>query len=127
MAEVEAEKVIPNARHEPSDIGEGFIWGAVAVSLGLLAASAVLVLWLYPRSALDRTLSLPLPVFPAPRLQASPRTDMQSFYAQELQRLQGTGWVDKAHGVVHIPIADAMRQVAQEGISGWPAAPAQPP
>ena len=33
----------------------------------------------------------------------------------------GTGWIDKAHGIVHIPIADAMRQVAQEGIPGWPA------
>ena len=33
----------------------------------------------------------------------------------------GTGWIDKAHGIAHIPIADAMRLVAQEGIPGWPA------
>jgi hypothetical protein len=122
-----SEKVIPNARHEATDIGEGFIWGVVALMLGMLIGCALLVLRLYPQSRLDRTLQLPLPVYPAPRLQPSPQADMQKFYREELKRLNSTGWVDKAHGVVHIPITDAMRKVAQEGVSGWPTAPAQPP
>ena len=45
---------------------------------------------------------------------------MARFYAEEMQRLNGTGWIDKAKGTVHIPIADAMRKVAEEGIPGWP-------
>ena len=45
---LEAERVIPDARHEPTDIGPGFIWGAAAVCLGTLLACALLVLWLYP-------------------------------------------------------------------------------
>jgi hypothetical protein len=122
-----SQRVIPNARHEATDIGEGFIWGAVALVLGVLIVCALLVLWLYPQSRLDRTLQLPLPVYPAPRLQPSPQADMQKFYREELNRLNSTGWVDKAHGVVHIPITDAMRKVAQEGVSGWPTAPAQRP
>ena len=70
----EAERLIPEARHEPSDIGPGFIWGAAALCLGTLLACALLVLWLYPTSWLDRRVQMPLPRYPEPRLQArSPR------------------------------------------------------
>ena len=44
-----------------------------------------------------------------------PQQDMQRFYAQEMQILNGTGWVDKERGVVHIPIAQAMQEVARRG------------
>lgn len=63
---------------------------------------------------------MPVPNFPAPALQSSPRADMAAFLQAELTRLNGTGWVDRAHGIVHIPIADAMRRVAEDGIAGWP-------
>jgi hypothetical protein len=124
---VDAERRIPVARHEPTDIGEGFIWGAAALVLGVLILCAFLVLWLYPESRLDRTLHLPLPLYPAPRLQVNPASDMQRFYSEALLRLNSSGWVDKTHGVVHIPIADAMRGIAQEGIAEWPTAPQAAP
>lgn len=123
----EAERVIPDARHEPTDIGPGFIWGVVVVCLGTLLACALVVLWLYPNSRLDRTLALPLPLYPQPRLQPSPPEDMQKFYAQEMRILEGTGWVNKRAGVVHIPIAQAMHEIAQQGIAGWPAPTGVPP
>jgi hypothetical protein len=120
---VETERRIPVARHEPTDIGEAFIWGVAALVLGVLILCAFLVVWLYPESRLDRTMHLPLPLYPAPRLQVNPASDMQRFYSGEMLRLNSTGWEDKAHGVGHIPIADAMREIAQEGIPEWPAAP----
>lgn len=119
----ESERAIPDARHEASDVGERFIWGALALLLFSLTAIGLFIWWLFPQSVPDRTLRPPLPVYPAPRLQPSPSADMRQFYAAEMQRLNSVGWVDKAHGIVHIPIADAMRKVAQEGIPGWPAAP----
>ena len=124
---VDAEKVIPNARHEASDVSEGFIWGAFALLLSSLIAIALLILWLFPMSMIDRTIQGPLPKYPTPRLQPSPQADMQQFYAEEMRQLNSTGWIDKAHGVVHIPIADAKRDVAQEGIPGWPSTPGKPP
>jgi len=123
----EAERIVPTARHEASDVGEGFVWGAFALLLGSLIAIALLVLWLFPQSVLDRTIAAPLPVYPAPRLQPNPRADMEAFHAAEMQRLNGTGWIDKAGGVVHIPIADAMRKMAQDGIPGWPETPSRKP
>ncbi len=118
----EPERAIPDARHEPTDIGEGFIWAAVAVCLGTLILCAGLVFALYPKSVLDVTLHLPLATYPSPRLQPSPPADMRAFYAEEMRRLNGTGWVDQAQGIVHIPIEEAMRKVAEDGIPGWPAA-----
>lgn len=117
----DTERAIPAARHETSDVGEGFIWGAFALLFGSLSAIALLILWLFPMSLLDRTIRTSLPEYPTPRLQPNPPADMQHFYAEEMRQLNSTGWIDKAHGVVHIPIANAMRDMAQEGIPGWPA------
>ena len=122
----DTEKLIPNARHEHTDIGEGFVWVAAALMLALLVACALLARWLYPQSLSDATLTPPLPVYPAPRLQSDPPADMRAFHAQQLRQLDSTGWVDEAHGVVHIPIADAMRIVGHEGIPGWPAPGSSP-
>ena len=115
-----SEKSLPPAQYEPDDVGASLIWGGVPLLLVGVLVSAWLVLWLFPASTRDRTIHLPLPQYPQPRLQRNPRDDFAAFHAREIQQLDGTGWVDRAHGIVHSPIADAMRQVAQEGIPGWP-------
>jgi hypothetical protein len=122
----DTEKLIPTARHEHTDIREGFVWAGAALMLGLLVVCALVTRWLYPQSLSDTTLTPPLPQYPAPRLQADPAADMRAFHAFEMRQLDSTGWVDEAHGVVHIPIANAMRIVAHEGIPGWPAPGASP-
>jgi hypothetical protein len=119
-----SEKSLPPARVEPSDVDDRLIWIGVPVLVATVLISAAACLWLFPGSTADKILRGPLPQYPAPRLQVSPRDEMAAFYAGEMQRLNGTGWVDRAHGIVHIPIADAMRKVAQEGIQGWPSASA---
>ena len=62
------------------------------------------------RPCIDQAKQLTLPHFPNPQLQPSPRESMARFYAEEMQRLNGTGWIDKAKGTVHIPIADCDAQ-----------------
>jgi hypothetical protein len=78
-------------------------------------------LWMYPGTMTDQYVARPLPNFAQPQLQASPRADMDRFRSQQLGALNGVYWLDRAHGVVHVPIADAMRKVAEEGIADWPA------
>ena len=114
------EKQIATARHETSDVGASVIWIGVPVLTVCVVAMAFLVLWLFPQSMISQSKWLTLPQFPKPQLQPSPRENMARFYAKEMQRLNSTGWVDKANGTVHIPIADAMRKIAQAGIPGWP-------
>src|SRR5665213_3368351 len=110
------EKVLSPARHEPTDVGASFILIGVPLILGTVIALALLVLWLYPAATIDRTMQLPLLHYPDPQLQPNPREDMAKFYNEEMRRLNGSGWLDKAHGITHIPISDAMRLIAQEGV-----------
>jgi len=118
-----SEKELSPARHEPTDVGESYAWITVVLLVVTVLILSAIVLVLYPRSTSYRMLQLPLPTFPQPELQASPREDMARFYAEEMRRLNGTGWIDKQRGIVHIPIADAMRLTAQQGIQGWPSPP----
>lgn len=53
---------------------------------------------------------------PEPRIQASPRTDLQRYEAQQDYLLNHYLWVDKSKGVVAIPIERAMDLIAQRGI-----------
>ena len=112
---------ISAARHEYRDIGESSIWIAIAISGALLLACAALTFWLYPSSRLDRSMHLPLPPYPEPRLQPDPTADMRAFYATQAHRLSSAGPPDDGDHAAHIPIGQAMREVAQEGIAGWPA------
>ena len=60
---------------------------------------------------------------PGPRLQATPPTDLAKLKESELRRLNGYGWVDRAAGIAHIPIARAIDIVASKGLpaGGGPA------
>ena len=120
---------LPTARHEASDVAfRPLLIGGVGV-LALVAVLAGLVGLLYP-GARDPHLvrSGAVPPFPAPALQPDPAADMARFRAQQLQQLNGVWWVDRARGIVHQPIADAMRRLAAQGIADWPTTPvrAQP-
>ena len=60
---------------------------------------------------------------PAPVLQVDPRSDLTAFRAEEDARLKSYGWVDRSKGVVHIPIARAMAEIAAKGIPDFPKGP----
>jgi hypothetical protein len=53
---------------------------------------------------------------PAPRLEVTPILDLQAMRAAEDQALTSYGWIDKAHGVVRIPIDRAIDLLAQRGL-----------
>jgi hypothetical protein len=109
----ELERHLPPARRESRDIGERFIYIAVSSMVALLLVCALATYWLYPQSRLDRTLQLPLPRYPAPQLQVSPSSDMQAYAQDQARRIN-------ERGASHIPIEEAMRTTARDGIPGWP-------
>ena len=53
---------------------------------------------------------------PEPRLQVSPDRDWIDMHNEEQQVLDSYGWIDRPHGVVRIPIQQAMEQIAQKGL-----------
>lgn len=120
------EHVFNAARHETSDVTpRSLAYAFAAILLSLLALGGFLF-WLFPHPLLDRTVTMPLPAYPAPRLQADPAAEMQHFHADELRQLDSLSWRDRGAGTVHLPIADAMRAVVAHGIPDWPK-PTAPP
>lgn len=59
---------------------------------------------------------------PSPTLQIDPQQDLDKFRIDEETRLNSYGWVDRGKGIVHIPVAQAMKSVAADGIDGFPKA-----
>lgn len=58
---------------------------------------------------------------PEPRLQTNPRADLRELRAHEAAVLGTYGWVDRAAGVVRIPIEEAMKLTVQRGLPVRPA------
>lgn len=114
---------LPPARHERRDVPPRVIVIGIGLFLLCVAVIVGLIPVMFPGARKDKPDVLPVPSFPYPRLQTNPREDMTVFYRTEMQRLNSAGWVDRAHGIVHMPISDAMRRIAQEGIPDWPRTP----
>jgi hypothetical protein len=111
--------------HEESDVNVRAILG---IGAGLFAVCAVVcvvaaLLFTYftgaaarvPRMfplAAERQTQLP----PEPRLQTSPREDMEKLRAGESAVLESYGWVDRKAGIARIPIEKAMKLTVQHGL-----------
>jgi hypothetical protein len=117
---------LPPAEHERNDVPPRLFAIGLALVVVALLLTGLLVAWLYPASLADRIVSGRVPAYPRPALQTGPRTDMATFFRTEMQRLNGVWWVDQAAGRAHMPIADAMRRVAADGIADWPTGPVDP-
>jgi hypothetical protein len=86
---------------------------AIALAVGLAVAGVFLLLrhWDMPAGA-DRV-RLPYDVvIDGAALQSAPQVDLARYRAEKQRLLDSTGWVDARHGIVRIPIADAMEILA---------------
>ena len=64
---------------------------------------------------------------PAPRLQQFPQNERYEFRRGEERLLQNYGWMNKNAGIVHIPIAEAMRLAVERGLPSRAQDAADPP
>lgn len=55
----------------------------------------------------------------SPALQRDPHGDLAAYRRAEAEELDTLGWVDRDAGIARIPIADAMRIIAETGIPHW--------
>jgi hypothetical protein len=115
----------PEVLHEKRDIDARIVVGFGA-SLVVAAIIVHVFVWLlfdlygglntsaYPREyPLVQTGQLRLP--PSPRLQEKPREDLKALRRHEDELLNGYTWINQATGAVRVPVADAMKQVLDQG------------
>lgn len=106
---------------EPTDWDVAPVAAIYVGILLLLVISCLVLILAYPHSLPDASRALRINP-PGPRLQTHPQADLQRFRAEEDRRLNGYYWIDKQKGIVHVPIGQAMRKLAQTGIDGFPKA-----
>jgi hypothetical protein len=91
-----------------------------AILLAMLAV--VYLLW---RLLVPPALTVPASMVPpAPRLQPDPARERDAVERAQIGRLESWGWVDRAHGIAHIPLRRAMQLVAAGASVDAPAGPA---
>lgn len=122
MADID-ERVIdnPDTAYEQSDWHIGATGLAFLGIFVFLVIAPVVLIAAYHRAVSDVNHALTVEP-PQPRLQTNPSADLVQFRADQEKRLNSYYWVDKKKGVVHIPIGQAMKEVAEEGIDGFPRA-----
>jgi hypothetical protein len=114
--------------HESRDIN--FRWVVITVTTVLVSAAVVhVVIWWFQKWVSPGRLQINIPTelqpatpvipqwsaAPEPRLQFSPRADMDAFRAREEAELHSYGWIDRTGGVVRLPIERAMDLIVQRG------------
>lgn len=123
----------PNVAYEHTDVSASRIalLGAGVLLIGLLATVFAAAPFfglkahraeVSPKRAPDAPRGVRLPS--APRLQALPQADLQTYNASYDRLLGSYSWVDRAKGVAAIPIDRAMRIASTRGIPRTPPDPA---
>jgi hypothetical protein len=118
----------PEVRYEKSDarVGAVIAFGILLAVLGLIVQASAG--WLFeslkerehrkyqplPALAAKERAQLPrdLDKIPQPRLQEAEPLDLTKLRQAEDSLLNRYGWIDRDKGIVHIPIAEAMRLLA---------------
>jgi hypothetical protein len=129
------------AGHELSDAEAAPVLKFLAfLAVVVVAAAAIVVVfynYLESREAREKTARYPMaagaarPLPPPPRLQTYPFQDVKDLRQEERRLLETYEWVDKAGGVVRIPVERAIEVLAGKGLPyrqpGAPAAAAPAP
>jgi hypothetical protein len=105
--------------YEKSDIPLKTI-GLAALAVAVLLGLGPLTLHLFATGVPDDVARRPTIAPPPPRLETNPPADLKALRAREEEQLTSYGWVDRARGIVHVPIAEAMKRVAAQGLDGFP-------
>ncbi|HEY4470306.1 MAG TPA: hypothetical protein VGN21_03975 [Stellaceae bacterium] len=111
----------PETAYESSDWHVPAIAIVLAMLL-LLVAVAVLALYFGFRTAVSDVQRSLTVAMPQPALQTDPQQDLAKLRAREEQLLNTYYWIDRDKGIVHIPIAEAMKRLVAKGVDGFPQA-----
>lgn len=121
MSEAGGARRNPEVDYERTDLSLSAIAIIALAILLLLGVTPLVMIGAFPlaRGDVDRHLSI---TPPQPRLQTDPEADLAAYVSKERQLLDSYGWVDRGHGIVHIPVEIAMERLARTGIPGFPQA-----
>lgn len=98
------------------------VWFFVGVIISIILGGVIFFLISPDSVAFQRTQAYKefrrMPEAPAPLLQTnkSSHEDIRNLKTSENETLHSFGWVDKAKGVAHVPVEEAMDMTLEEGL-----------
>jgi len=132
---------------DPADLATGYehtdmnatVVASAAIGLVIMLGLVVIVVTLLgqfmvgipfsvsrPADLIGGLQAAPAPTPPVPELESEPGQTLDPYRAAEEQKLNSYGWVDRATGVIRIPIDRAMDLTAQQGLPSRPTPAATP-
>ena len=102
--------------HEPAEFAArriALLGGGLLLSVVILAA-AIQAVVRGPHSAERNAVVAGGGEVPSPRLQTQPIEDYAHYFAEKRAQLDSVGWIDRERGIAHIPIEQAMDDVARQ-------------
>jgi len=112
-----ADRALPD-RLEPDSTRPKLLLAIAGAALVLLAIAFGLVLWFYSAEVPAHGPTVPK-VFPSPRLVQDETAWLHRAETEQQSRLQGYRWIDRAKGLIAIPIEEAMHRIAAKGAGGY--------
>jgi hypothetical protein len=88
---------------------------AATIGFTAFAGISVVALLAYYHALVGPGLYVPPRVFPEPRLQTAPLSDLEKLESVQRARIERYGWIDESQGILRIPIQRAMEIVASKG------------
>lgn len=123
MAELaETREANPKSAYEQEDWPVRWIGLIYLGTFVFLVVAPLILWWVYPRETQDVSRQL-LVTPPAPALQTNTPQDLANFLRNQDKKLNTYYWADKQKGLVHIPIEEAIKKLAHDGIDGFAKAP----
>jgi hypothetical protein len=113
----------PKTAYEPKDSPPSLLAGLMALVAGVTIAVGLILSGIYPGTLNERSEAPSRLLPPKPRLQVNEAETMHHFDVRIENRLKSYGWIDRRHGIVHIPIKEAMQRAAAAGFPDWPGNP----
>jgi hypothetical protein len=110
-----------NTSYEKSDWRLGYVGLIFLGTFILLAVVPWVLMWGFPDALPDASRKLTV-IPPPPRQQVVPAAELARYLAAQKLLLNTYYWIDRDRGIVHIPIEEAMKKVAEQGIDGFPKA-----
>jgi hypothetical protein len=110
-----------NTAYEKSDWRIGYIGLVFLGTFLLLLVTPFILMWAFPNSLPDTNRRLTIAP-PPPRQQVTPPVDLARYLAEQKLKLETYYWIDRDRGIVHVPIEEAMKRIAEHGIDGFPKA-----
>lgn len=119
----EKEKINSDVKYESRDVS-GVLLGAIGLLIVITAILLHFLVWGLYGSLKEKGISAvpeaesrqQYDALPEPNLKPNPIENYREFRRAEDEKLNDYGWIDKEKGIVHIPIEQAIGELAQKGL-----------